>query len=482
MPNILNLSIKNSPIKVAIFLAFLIGVLFRIYNLNYDYLWFDEIATFWICDPNLLISESYTRYKEIEGSSFLYYFLLKVCHQLFGYTPEVGRYFSAIFGILSILTLGYLAKQISNNKSFFLVIYLTSLNIFLIAYSQEMRVYIFSFFLSTLNLIFFYKLIYNTEKRNFLYLILFCFFQIINIYSFPFTLIIFLSIIAYTIYQYIFFKKRYYEINISIIVVSIFLIFFIPYYFSASELYVGWITQPDIKFYTNFYFSKFFGSRLMGIVHLSLLIYLILKFKKTIFTKNSKKLVLLFIIFLSYFLPLTYGYIFKPIIFPRYIIFVLIPIILLISILIFEIKNKLIKNFLIIIIVFLNLGNHYTEATFKQFIAKRNFFKPDFKSMINLIYQSPEKNFTIDLSLSSTEEKSINNAISSYIERESQDINSKIKFINKKQFINSNKKTVWVVCLTTVTKNKCENLDLSSNMKRLKTQYFSGIKLELIEK
>ena len=482
MPNILNLSIKNSPIKVAIFLAFLIGVLFRIYNLNYDYLWFDEIVTFWICDPNLPISESYTRYKEIEGSSFLYYFLLKVCHQLFGYTPEVGRYFSAIFGILSILTLGYLAKQISNNKSFLLVIYLTSLNIFLISYSQEMRVYIFTFFLSTLNLIFFYKLINNTEKRNFLYSILFCFFQIINIYSFPFTLIIFLSIIAYIIYQYIFFKKRYYEINISIIVVSIFLIFFIPYYFSISKLYVGWIMQPDIKFYTNFYFSKFFGSRLMGIVHLSLLIYLILKFKKTIFTKDSKKLVLLFIIFLSYFLPLTYGYIFKPIIFPRYIIFVLIPIILLISILIFEIKNKLIKNFLIIIMVFLNLGNHYSEATFKQFIAKRNFFKPDFKSMINLIYQSPEKNFTIDLSLSSTEEKSINNAISSYIERESQDINSKIKFINKKQFINSNKKTVWVVCLTAVTKNKCEDLDLSSNMKRLKTQYFSGIKLELIEK
>ena len=482
MSNILNLSIKNSPIKVAIFLAFLIGVLFRIYNLNYDYLWFDEIVTFWICDPNLPISESYTRYKEIEGSSFLYYFLLKVCHQLFGYTPEVGRYFSAIFGILSILTLGYLAKQISNNKSFLLVVYLTSLNIFLISYSQEMRVYIFTFFLSTVNLIFFYKLINNTEKRNFLYLILFCFFQILNIYSFPYTLIIFLSIIAYTIYQYIFFKKRYYEINISIIVVSIFLIFFIPYYLSASELYVGWIMQPDIKFYTNFYFSKFFGSRLMGIVHLSLLIYLILKFKKTIFTKDSKKLVLLFIIFLSYFLPLTYGYIFKPIIFARYIIFVLIPIILLISILIFEIKNKLIKNFLIIIMVFLNLGNHYSEATFKQFIDKRNFFKPDFKSMINLIYQSPEKNFTLDLSLSPTQEKSINNAISSYIERESQDINSKIKFINKKQFINSNKKTVWVVCLTTVTKNKCEDLNLSSNMKRLKTQYFSGIKLELIEK
>ena len=38
--------------------------------------WFDEIMTFWISDPNLLISESYARYKETEAIPFLHYFLL----------------------------------------------------------------------------------------------------------------------------------------------------------------------------------------------------------------------------------------------------------------------------------------------------------------------------------------------------------------------------------------------------------------------
>ena len=46
----------------------------------------------------------------------------------------------------------------------------------------------------------------------------------------------------------------------------------------------SWITQPGLKFYTNFYFSKFFGSRLLGLIHLTLLLSLFLY----IFKKNAQ--------------------------------------------------------------------------------------------------------------------------------------------------------------------------------------------------
>ena len=75
-------------------------------------------------------------------------------------------------------------------------------------------------------------------------------------------------------------------------------------------------------------------------------------------------------LFLSYFLPLIYGYFLKPIIFPRYIMFVIIPIILIISILIFYLENKNTRRFLIFFFVLINLGNHLTESTFKQFFMK----------------------------------------------------------------------------------------------------------------
>ena len=108
----------------------------------------------------------------------------------------------------------------------------------------------------------------------------------------------------------------------------------------------SWIKQPDISFYTNFYFSNFFGSRLMGLIHLIILISLLGITYKKLKSKNFDLNIFIFIIFLSYFLPLMYGFLFRPIIFPRYIIFVLIPIIILLSILIYEIKSKSVRNFI----------------------------------------------------------------------------------------------------------------------------------------
>ena len=68
----------------------------------------------------------------------------------------------------------------------------------------------------------------------------------------------------------------------------------------------------------------------------------ILNAKKIIY---NKKLIFLYImLFLSYSVPLIYGYFLKPIIYPRYIMFVLIPIILIISILIFYLENKKVSN------------------------------------------------------------------------------------------------------------------------------------------
>ena len=96
-------------------------------------------------------------------------------------------------------------------------------------------------------------------------------------------------------------------------------------------------------------------------------------------------------LFLSYFIPLIYGYFLEPIIFPKYIIFVLIPIILIISILVFYIKKKRIRNFFIFILILLNLGNHFTESTFKQFFYERVKFKPDFDSAFKIIENSEVK-------------------------------------------------------------------------------------------
>ena len=133
-----------------------------------------------------------------------------------------------------------------------------------------MRVYIFTFFLISLSLIFFLIFIKNINLK-FLQKIFFFhfFFLFLAILSHPFSIIVLASIISFIIIDYFFFFNTNRKVNISLLLISILTIGFLYHYVNyVSHDKIGWIKQPGIKFFTNFYFSKFFGSRLLGIIHL----------------------------------------------------------------------------------------------------------------------------------------------------------------------------------------------------------------------
>ncbi|WP_075483329.1 glycosyltransferase family 39 protein [Candidatus Pelagibacter communis] len=473
-----NLQGNNKTIYSLTFAIIILGVVFRFYNLNYDNLWFDETFTFWVTDPNISFNETFLRLKATESIPFLYYFLIKICNNIFGYEAEVGRYFSAIIGLLSIFSLGYLSKKISNDKSFLFITCIVSLNIYLIIYSQEMRVYILTFFLTTLSLIFFFSTYQEKNKKIFsLNNILFLFSTILLILSHPFTIIILASIIILLLYDYLFLKKINIKITLSILFLSIFTFAFLMHYFSYATVSIGWLKQPDLKFYTNFYFSKFFGSRIMGLIHLFILIFLIIKSKKII--KNDNRLFLcVIIIILSYLIPLAYGYIFKPIIFPRYIIFVLVPIFLLLSSLIFKIERSDYKNGIIILLITLNLLNHFSESTLKQFFSERSFHKPRFEKALQIIDQSNFNNASFYTENTSTGQKDfINVVLSNY----ANSLIKKNKFnvnLVEGDLKNFDRKNIWNICLNIGGCSKP-----LKNFKISKEIYFAGgLKLNLWEK
>ena len=66
----------KSPLKLFFLIFILTGLVLRFYNLNYDNLWFDETATFWVSDPSINFSEVVSRNIETEGSLFIYDFLV----------------------------------------------------------------------------------------------------------------------------------------------------------------------------------------------------------------------------------------------------------------------------------------------------------------------------------------------------------------------------------------------------------------------
>ena len=474
---------KNNSLYI-ICICLFFAIFIRAYNINYDNFWFDEILSYWITNPEISFKESLDRHKDVEVIPFFFHFLLKISFKLSSYEPDFGRYLSLLFNVLGIIFSTLLCKKIQNNSAYLLALFLFSTNIFLISYSQELRPYSLIFFLCSLNLYLFFKIQKSKKYQNFnfFYFLLIIVSQISMIISHPFNFIIFFSTILYVILNFICKKKNSKTLIYSFCFSGIFSLSYLIFFLQNIDTFPSWIVQPDLKFYTNFYFSKFFGSRLMGIVHLVLLLTLIAYFLEKFTKENFNLNMFIIIIFLSYFLPLTYGYLLKPIIFPRYIIFVLIPIIILISILTFQIKNKIIRDSIIFLIVLLNIGNHFTETTFKQFYEERPFYKTNFEKMIYTLNQNEVKSYTIEMSTPKEMRQGIYRSINNYISSFKDYKSSQIVYIKKEVFLKSKKNKIWLVCLPDVVIDKCNYNLLSPLYKVLDQKNLPGIKLSLIEK
>ncbi len=426
---------KNILLFSIIFI--LIGIFLRTYQLNFENYWLDEMVSFWVADPSLSWSDTFFRRDQIEQSPILFDLILKKYLEFFGYNPEVGRHVALIFGILSIPLLGVLSYQVSKNNSFLLSILLISINIYLIKYSQETRPYSLVFFLSTVNLIFYYKIISTdiTFSKKIFFFLLFVIFSVVTFSSHPFTFILFFSQILNSIYFFLFFKRKNYLFFLSIpIILSIYLFLNLDYIISQLSYNKFFLSHESWKFFYNYYFSRFFGSKIMGLIYLSTLIYLIITFRKKLFLTLNNYLVLVFVFLFSYIVPLVYSYLKTPILTDRYIIFVLIPILILISSLIFEIENKKIKIFLLVLILVPTIMNNYIE------IKYRIIAKPELTKFLNDIEKDESKNLTINTP-NKGELKLVENYITSLNEFKTK--NFKIYDINK---ISKDEKIVWVVC------------------------------------
>ena len=114
----------------------------------------------------------------------------------------------------------------------------------------------------------------------------------------------------------------------------------------------------------------------MGVIYLVIFIFLLTKNFKIII-KNEFYFFLSILFFASLLVPTLYGYVFNPILKDRYIIFILVPIILLISNLIYDVKNNKLRKFLIFTIIISTVINQIFE------FYNKSFEKPDYKKIIN---------------------------------------------------------------------------------------------------
>ena len=169
-------------------------------------------------------------------------------------------------------------------------------------------------------------------------------------------------------------------------------------------------------------------------------------------------------LFFSYFLPLAYSLFRQPILTDRYIIFVLIPILILISSLIFEIKPRKVKIFLLILLLISTITNNYIE------IFQRENSKPEFKNTIKYISNSKTNNNIFVLAPNKMVKEIVGNYTKVIISNENVDFNF-LDEIDKNDL-----SEFWILCYEPVNNFQCIPTKINSNNFIKKDQ----IKLKLI--
>ena len=395
----MKISFKNINLDLILLLFLtLAGFYFRYLNLFFEDYWIDEMTLLWEADPNISFKETMERVLTLDTSPALFPLVSKYFFKFFQYHPDTGRIFVSILGTTAI-PVGYLLlREINLKKSAILFSFFICTNIYLINYSQEVRCYALLFLISLLNIFLFLKLINKHNEKGKFYLLSLCFIlvNILGLFTHLFFLIIIASQIAFCAIQLFLKEKKFIKIT-SVLIFSLIFLILVHYDYLLSlavDQQNHWIESSsylNIKFFTDFFFRKFFGSKIMGAIYFFTLVLLIFKFRRKIFC-SSHYLFFVVMIFLSYAIPIFYGFIKMPVLYDRYIIFVLIPIFALISALIFELKSTKVKQLVISIIVIATISNLYIEIS-----KVTHQYKPQTKKILNSISSEFKNNGPINI-------------------------------------------------------------------------------------
>lgn len=328
--------------------------------------WRDEAFSYFLAKPNILQVIVNTAN---DFNPPLYYLLLNLWIQIFGKTDETLRMLSFLFHLLTVYLAYLFAKRIFSKKFAFFVAAFTLFNPMLLYYAFEIRMY--SLFV-LLTLTSSYSL-YIKKWR--LYIVS----TALGLYTHSFFLFVFLSHVLYVL------KIHKLSRRTAIIIIKPFF-FYLPWlpilvwqFLRSKDSWIFPVDSQLIKSVLGNLFTNFEGTppswwRYTAYISLFIAIFIIIG------VKRNKKLSLLFVlpIFLPLFTVLVYSLIRRPIYVNRYMIFITIFEIMAVSLGVFSIKNKLLRNvvmigWLIFVIGFnITIIPYHKKTDFKLTFAEIN--------------------------------------------------------------------------------------------------------------
>ncbi|MCB9207166.1 MAG: glycosyltransferase family 39 protein [Ignavibacteriales bacterium] len=143
---------------IVLLIIMFVGSFLRFYKLDFQSMWLDELVTMTVVDmPTVSDIIKITTDADIHPPGF--YIILHYWIKTFGTNDIQLKMISVLAGILSILAIYFLAKEIYGFKEGLISASLLSLSWFPIYYSQEVRTYSLLLLFSILSTLFFWRLI-----------------------------------------------------------------------------------------------------------------------------------------------------------------------------------------------------------------------------------------------------------------------------------------------------------------------------------
>jgi mannosyltransferase len=278
--------VRHLQSLILILAILLLGLFFRLYSLSAESIWVDEAYSLQFANLNL----PQIFYLQ-DTSPPLYYVILHWWIRVFGVSESSLRFPSVIFGVLSILMIYQLGKQLFDLEIGLICSLLLSFSVFHIEYSQEARTYSLSVLLTLSSMYFYIKAL---KTMNYIILTGYLVVSVLLIYSHIYGLFIIIAQNVYFIVSYLLSnrsdkpnRKRW------LLVQSILLILFLPWLSIFANQVAAvqtqfWIKRPSISTLKNSFLRYSSGSRYLLLIFTVLSLFSLIPYDLTGRTKAGK--------------------------------------------------------------------------------------------------------------------------------------------------------------------------------------------------
>jgi hypothetical protein len=380
-----------SPYFLGLLAAVAGGSFLRLKALTFQSLWYDELLAAWAASRGL--ARAVATYLQWDLNPPLFHVSLWLWQRVLGVSDLSARLLPAVFGVLGIVALYFLGREMFSRSVGLFASLILSVNLYHLRYSQEVRPYSLLFLLSVLSYLCFVRQVRRPSWRNSLWYVVA---TTLLIYTHYFGLLILASQAVFLAFSLPLDewkdRSRILKFQLpSFLGVGVLYIPWIPRVVSLLPLDRLWTPKPSPDFFRA-YFREYFGPELLVVFVLAVLLLLFALGRRREEEFGPSKLLLLVWVVIMLFLPYLRSFGHPAPLSARYALPVIPALLLAAGRGLEELREKGIKVFLVVILVglslvgiFLTRGNYYQIPTKQQWRQTAQY----------VIQQDPEKRYAL---------------------------------------------------------------------------------------